>query len=1076
MDLSSIGPSAFLHAGESAIVDDKFDGEEYDDMDVTEVIHGGFIRKPSLSIGLRRPLTQISQTNDQDYGHVEDQEEQSFTSGDSQLQSDDSDESGMEYTMPLDKSLWPSAEHDEAWLALRKETHSGDTPIEPELSSDDLDHPNVGDGMDLDHAEQRLIRARDSLSSTQLILDDDTFSSTEGSFRDEGGSGDQTINVSKVYGQTGLGEQGNIGYQESTMDESEIYGGIVPPVHSTPRQSKVQPPSHEPTPAPTAPSLTVFQPPLSNLAPGSAPAPSSPLLHRPAVPVPFSFTPRPQDSSNSKNFTTAPTSPSKNKSRQTFSAAFAPPVARLTPKKGSVTSPNKRSRPNEEGDTENGDADKPGPAKQPAVAVKWPHAASLEKSVTPAASSPKPKPLSPRKKAPFQVASASGQRPSSSLRRPSDYFARRKSFGTGLGSNLAEEDRAPAVNTRSSLKKGGGGLGRMSLGSGPGNTWTRLENDSGSDFTHAKAEEMEAQQCVREASRQAVASPSPTRGSPAPASPSSSSIRPVSPVVLQLSADHVRTPSPDVPAVDISTLLGPEEFGEKDTVDETNINPTEQWRDGVEPSEFVDDDGPPISIEQFFAMTKIKFMDELTAPRRSTHPSQQPARQARNPDDIPMSEYVNAMGIDVPQLILYSRVSKDLQAWVEKSKADFAQAEDEAAKITPELFTEYSRADEEGQAELLHQLQLIRTNTRGLAKSDWYDWKLQWLEGLRITADKVFKSLEMDARILEGITTTADQVVPALQQEYEVIMEELEKENAEVAEIEASDQDYLNELKASIAEQNIEVEALQAEVAEGQAQLLWLQERLEEVDAQKREASTAITDARRILHIQKNSTRTEVIKLAEELEALEDLHMFRATKVNSDLFEYVYASQLLVSIPCRNFMPMIARVEITRLEKAHPRFKDDFPRLSNFLVDMAKQQIVHRKSLAVRQIVQRLGDYWSSCAQLRSQLKLLTIKYPVEIEILQKSTKELSAFKAKVMVLFPAVKAKAFVSFVFTPKTFCYWPMSIDSLQYDVEVAYGAIDAGPILKAVTERLQQASLEDNYACLLDACIEAQDVYH
>lgn len=61
---------------------------------------------------------------------------------------------------------------------------------------------------------------------------------------------------------------------------------------------------------------------------------------------------------------------------------------------------------------------------------------------------------------------------------------------------------------------------------------------------------------------------------------------------------------------------------------------------------------------------------------------------------------------------------------------------------------------------------------------------------------------------------------------------------------------------------SIEVEALQAEVAEGQAQLLWLQERLEEVDAQKREASTAITDARRILHIQKNSTRTEVIKLA----------------------------------------------------------------------------------------------------------------------------------------------------------------------------------------------------------------------
>jgi len=52
-------------------------------------------------------------------------------------------------------------------------------------------------------------------------------------------------------------------------------------------------------------------------------------------------------------------------------------------------------------------------------------------------------------------------------------------------------------------------------------------------------------------------------------------------------------------------------------------------------------------------------------------------------------------------------------------------------KVSPELFVEYARADEEGQAELLHQLiTLIRTNTGYSAKSDWYDWKLQWVEGL----------------------------------------------------------------------------------------------------------------------------------------------------------------------------------------------------------------------------------------------------------------------------------------------------------------------------------------------------------
>jgi hypothetical protein len=41
-----------------------------------------------------------------------------------------------------------------------------------------------------------------------------------------------------------------------------------------------------------------------------------------------------------------------------------------------------------------------------------------------------------------------------------------------------------------------------------------------------------------------------------------------------------------------------------------------------------------------------------------------------------------------------------------------------------------------------HQLNLIRTHTRYLARSDWYDWKLQWVEGLRVTADEAFVSLE----------------------------------------------------------------------------------------------------------------------------------------------------------------------------------------------------------------------------------------------------------------------------------------------------------------------------------------------
>ena len=58
-----------------------------------------------------------------------------------------------------------------------------------------------------------------------------------------------------------------------------------------------------------------------------------------------------------------------------------------------------------------------------------------------------------------------------------------------------------------------------------------------------------------------------------------------------------------------------------------------------------------------------------------------------------------------------------------------------------------------------------------------------------------------DARTLEELNRSADGLIPELEQEYQNLTKELEREQAEVAEIESGDQDYLNELKATVSEQ-----------------------------------------------------------------------------------------------------------------------------------------------------------------------------------------------------------------------------------------------------------------------------------
>ncbi|PPQ62802.1 hypothetical protein CVT24_000496 [Panaeolus cyanescens] len=1048
MDLTTIAGNPFQNRG-SAILDEEFDydneddedmyDEEDDNMDVTEAIKGPLSRKRSLSMP-RQPLQQLSgAAADEQVGD----ESRSDIGNDSIISDAPSEQSqAMEFTIPLGQSLRP-AEKDEAWLALKEIANTNSEPSGEECHQED-DEMELGDAID------RLRRARDSLAlPDNLLSQEDSFMSTEDSFDDDAiDRGDKTLNLSQVFGRASMVSDSRLSLgQESNMDESEVYGNIGTS-SSNPRMSI----------APTT--TSVFQPPTSN-PPPAEPQPTTSASASTTVPsAAFTFKPRPPSP-------VKPTTPHKSpaKAKPTFSAAFAPPVARPSPRKSiaevpSTPTQSKRLRPVPE--ESHPDNDLPSPAKRQALASKW-------QPDVPSTSAPKapseptaPKPLSPDRTAPFQ------QPAPSSLRRPSGYFARRKSLAAAatLQTQAAQsQDSAPGTLTPTPKKKlPFRGLGRASMGSAPAPPAPAFKplskeplsiNPPKSPAKQPSEKEVEAAHCVREATRQAVAVPSPTRGSPAP-------------------RVRIVEPEPNVPA-EPSVTIDSQNMGELSGEMEVDIDATQQWRDAVRAAEpAVDEEEvPSISITQFLSMTNIKFMDELTAPRKSMHPSQQTSRQPRNPSEIPMADYVVAMAIDVPQLELYTRVSRDLEAWMAKSKSAFAEAEEEASKLTPELFVEYARADEEGQHDLIHLLNLIKTNTRYQARSDWYDWKLQWVEGLWATANEGFSQLENDARILEDMKKSVDDLVPQLEKEYADLVEQLEQEQAEVAEIEAGDQEYLNDLKATIAEQNIEVEALKAELKDGKDQLRWLQEKAEEIGAQKREARSTIEAAQKLIQMKQTSTRAEVFRLKGELEALEKLHRMRIVKVDSRLFEYIFANRLKVSIPCRNFLPSVNKVSIMRLGKSYLRYKDDFPPLSRFLLSTA--QTVIRESdeiVTVRQIVHKLSDYWSACTQLRSQLSLISVRYPVEILLPPTTSESLPSFKARVMVMLPSCKGKAYISFTFNLDTFSRWPMSINSLDCEVEVAYGSISRESILQAVVSRVSEATPTENFACLLDACIEAE----
>ena len=61
--------------------------------------------------------------------------------------------------------------------------------------------------------------------------------------------------------------------------------------------------------------------------------------------------------------------------------------------------------------------------------------------------------------------------------------------------------------------------------------------------------------------------------------------------------------------------------------------------------------------------------------------------------------------------------------------------------------------------------------------------------------------MTQDANVLEGIVKEVQGQLSSLREEYQLATKDLEEETALIKEIESSDQDYLNELQATIAEQ-----------------------------------------------------------------------------------------------------------------------------------------------------------------------------------------------------------------------------------------------------------------------------------
>ena len=403
---SSPLPAGFLAEG-SFLQDEEADDvsgvwDEEADMDITTNLAASKPRRSSLGLSsLPQPSEDMSLDD-----HSQDEDMKHGSEGD--LSRDQSEPT--EFTVPLNKSLREPEPPTAEWFALRAMTHAGgDSSYEPPPSELDEDEPlsqggGVGLGeedMDLTEAETRLGRMRESLGLTNIVQED-SFTSSEGS--SIGGGDNQTVNLTNIWRES-LGTdtssvvdlmnfQGNSG--ESSADEA--VNRVLPPAVSL-----EDPPAPSQQPVPFKPTLTA-PPADATDFPRDPPPPPPPVFSKPG---PVFSAPK-----------HAPPSPSKLKSpaspRKAGTAAFALPVARPQSKKRVAT-----------------------PGVEEEDPFHFESRKSPQKGETPRRSPSKPTSAT----APTEsVATSSAARRSSvrGLRRPSGYFAQRKSLGPSDALNIPQ--------------------------------------------------------------------------------------------------------------------------------------------------------------------------------------------------------------------------------------------------------------------------------------------------------------------------------------------------------------------------------------------------------------------------------------------------------------------------------------------------------------------------------------------------------------------------------------------------------------------------------------------------------------
>ncbi|KAK4051993.1 hypothetical protein OIO90_004523 [Microbotryomycetes sp. JL221] len=491
---------------------------------------------------------------------------------------------------------------------------------------------------------------------------------------------------------------------------------------------------------------------------------------------------------------------------------------------------------------------------------------------------------------------------------------------------------------------------------------------------------------------------------------------------------------------------------------------------------------PILSLDEFFEATGTGFMKDVLGMtgvdlgnkrRKSMAPN-----TGRKPSGPPsFADLAVAGGCKSLFHQLYQSDHFRLQEEITNIMSQLAQCEEALKHEQPQIFTEWSSANESRRLAMQNQFRMIKAYYYLVGRIEWNECRAQNHQSIIEVMEENLEGLRADNAVVDE--SNFDDVLPSLEARREALLAELHAERQRDVELSACDQEELEAMHAAVAEQAEELEKLERGYDEVASQLAGLTSKADDLAAQVTQSTAERDGLAQTLEEGRCFTKAEVFRLQGEYDALQHLHGWKLVKFNSNNVRLQCLDDFDVTLTLGP-----GRVKIVEFEfnKIKPRTSLDLA-VTQFMFDKVSaivQSVLEDartpNDLRARSILRRIDSLWTNARRIRHEVLLTNHRFPTRTNLnVQSSTLEVVAD-----VHVSSAKSSFEVTFELTGEELvaaedvCR-PAGLDlvvtKVGSDVGLKFGKVDLESLKYIVRERLDVGGR----GAFVEACNEAEAKY-